>query len=234
MRRLYFRNYNQKIEIENILNILFGKPNFGQTKKGNIFPFSEKFVNNLKKLSSQKQKDLIKKDITNKLLREIIFGQKNYLEKIWYPNLEKKYFNVTQKFLDIKLSKSDVFSAYFTYMHLCSYSEKKNYFFISVWTSPIYQINIIAHELLHLLFIKYYKRYCLRKGLTKNQFENLKEALTFIINKDIYKGIILANDFGYPHHKKFRELLHKEWVKNKNFKKLLDYGIKYSKSNFPK
>jgi hypothetical protein len=70
MRRLYSKNYNEKIEIENILNILFSKPNFGQTKKGNIFPFTLDFVNKIKKLSTKEQKQEIKRHIAKPLLRK--------------------------------------------------------------------------------------------------------------------------------------------------------------------
>lgn len=232
MRRITFKKYNKKIEITNIINLFNSKPSYGQTIEEVYFPFAVDKVKTINSLQKNKQISEIEKVIDNKLLKIIINKQIEKLNIVWLNNVEKKFFQATKQFYEIDFEPSDKFSAYFTYMRLASYEENKNFFFISIWTNPLYQITTIAHEVLHLLFIKYYKQHCTDKNLTKNQFEHLKEALTFVLNTDLYKNVIIGKDIGYPNHAAFRKLLTTEWHKNKKFGTVLDCGISYVKKNY--
>jgi hypothetical protein len=234
MKRLIFKKYNAKIDTSNIKERLFGKVNFGQKISNNIYPFTLDFIKKLKLQPTKKQDKMISKFLASKQLQIILENQRKLINKLWSKKLESEYFNSTKKFLNIALDGKDCFKAYFTYVLLCAYYVDKKYFFISAWNSPLYHINIIAHELLHLLFIKNYKKYCIDQGLTENQFENLKEALTFILNEKEYKKIVIVRDNGYPDHKKFRQFLSKRWNKKRNFSELLACGCEYSKKHFPK
>jgi len=63
------------------------------------------------------------------------------------------------------------------------------------------------------------------KELTKKDFEDLKEALTVILNEE-FMDLIIWPDKGYKVHEKLRAALAQFWRKNRNFAKLIDYGVK--------
>lgn len=91
------------------------------------------------------------------------------------------------------------------------------------WLDPI---RGFLHELLHFQFIHYW----LVDGsqvskLTENQFDWIKESLTVIIDEDFFPLIERA-DNGYEVHKEYRLKLHEFWKKNKDFDKLVEFGLK--------
>jgi cobalamin biosynthesis Co2+ chelatase CbiK len=63
------------------------------------------------------------------------------------------------------------------------------------------------------------------QGLKKDQIENLKESLTFLLNEHEFGNIILSQNNGYPEHKELRKKLKNIWSKNKDFQNLLDEAI---------
>jgi hypothetical protein len=76
-----------------------------------------------------------------------------------------------------------------------------------------------AHELLHFQTYAYWQKFCL-KQLTWEQFEDLKEALTVVLG-----------DRGYACHFAIRKKLLKYWRKDKNFDRLVHYGVEIMKNN---
>lgn len=97
-----------------------------------------------------------------------------------------------------------------------------------VWLPVIWPretvVRAFVHELLHFQTYAYWKKRCLKR-LTNTEFENLKEALTVILNEE-FMDLIMWPDKGYPMHKNLRAKLLIFWRKNKNFDKLIDYGVK--------
>ena len=65
----------------------------------------------------------------------------------------------------------------------------------------------------------------MKKGLKNNQIEDLKEALTFLLNESEFEGIILSQDNGYPEHQKLRKKLKNIWSKDRNLQNLIDETI---------
>jgi hypothetical protein len=78
---------------------------------------------------------------------------------------------------------------------------------------------------MHLQFLKYYKNYLKKQGLKNEQIEDIKEALTFLLNEPEFESIILSQDNGYPEHQELRQKLKNIWSKNKNFQNLIDEAI---------
>lgn len=85
-------------------------------------------------------------------------------------------------------------------------------------------IDSFTHELLHFQTYAYWYEKCLKK-LSHNEFENLKEALTVVLNNN-FKKLMFKPDHGYYIHQYLRQELMKHWQKNKDFNKLINYGIK--------
>jgi len=92
-----------------------------------------------------------------------------------------------------------------------------------VWPDKFY-VKVFLHELLHFQTYAYWRKRCLKK-LSNEEFENLKEALTVILN-DEFKSIMSGKDRGYIIHQYLRKELLKFWRQHKNFDKLVSYGVK--------
>lgn len=148
--------------------------------------------------------------------------------------LSKCWESIEDKFL-VRLAKITQtanyfpsFKCYITTGFICPYNEKEGWFMVSFWHGLPKNIMVVAHEIFHLHFLRHYKKYC-QKFLNKEQIEDLKEAITFILNTD-FGDLILVEDPGYPAHQKLRRKLEREWRKEKDFKKFLDKAIKIVKS----
>lgn len=167
--------------------------------------------------------EYIEKNPKKKFENKVMHLEMQALEKSWRA-VEKKYFEILSRITQKPIFK-DNFRCYFTTGLMCPYNEKENWFMVSMWHSIPFSITTICHEMMHLQFLHYYKKYLVKKGLKKDQMENLKEALTFLLNKKEFGEIILCDDAGYPEHQKLRKKLQKIWAKEKDFQKLLDKAI---------
>jgi len=147
----------------------------------------------------------------------------NSLQKSW-DIVESKYFKILESITQ-KPIFSQNFSCFWTTGFMCPYNQKENWFMVSFWHSTPFSITTICHEIMHLQFLHYYQKYLKKKGLKDNQIEDLKEALTFLLNESGFEEIILVNDFGYPEHKELRKKLKSVWLKDKNFKNLVDKAV---------
>jgi hypothetical protein len=87
--------------------------------------------------------------------------------------------------------------------------------------------QICAHELLHMQFIRWFQTKC--SELTKKQEDDLREALTFLLNEKEFIDLISVRDGGYPLHQKLREKLSEEWRKTRDFDKFLPKAIEITK-----
>jgi hypothetical protein len=171
----------------------------------------------------------IKENPRAKYKKMIIRQEMNALEKSWRL-VEKKYFK-TLADLTQRSIFAEKFVCYFTTGVMCPYDEKENWFTVSMWHSIPVSITTICHEVMHLQFLYYYKSYLKKKGLKNNQIENLKEALTFLLNEKEFDEIILCDDNGYPEHQQLRRKLQALWKKERNFEKLIYVGINLAKLN---
>jgi len=161
-----------------------------------------------------------------KKIRRIVIEQEvDSLRYIW-SKVENKFFKRLEKVTQ-KPIFTETFKCYLTSGFMCPYNEKENWFMVSMWHSIPMNITIICHEILHLQFLHYYRKYC-RKFLSEKQTEDLKESLTFLLNTD-FNDLILSRDMGYPRHKKLRVKLEKIWKEEKDFRNFLDRAIEIAK-----
>jgi len=160
------------------------------------------------------------------LRQSVIKEEVQALERFW-RKIEKRFFKKLEEVTDKPVFKRK-FDCYLTSGFMCPYNEKEKWFMISMWHSIPMSITTICHEILHLQFLHYYKKYC-RSFLSEKQTEDLKEALTFILNTD-FNNLLLLEDRGYPSHQKLRKELEKIWNRRKNFQEFLDEAIKIVKN----
>lgn len=116
------------------------------------------------------------------------------------------------------------FIIYLTTLRRGPYYKAKGIVWICIyWDDPI---RTFLHELCHFQFIHYWRENPDSEvsKLTRNQFEYLKESLTMILDEDFFP-IIKKPDYGYDLHQDFRKKLKKFWKKEKDFDKLVEFGI---------
>ena len=163
-----------------------------------------------------------------KKIYQLVIGQQlKAVENIW-RKIEKEYFKRLAKITQ-KPIFWDNFKCYLTTGMMCPYNTKEKSFMISKWHSIGMNIVTICHEIFHLQFLHYYEKYCLR-FLSESQKEDLKEAITFILNTD-FGDLLVGYDNGYPSHQKLREKLKLIWSKEKDFKKFLDKATRITKNS---
>jgi len=108
----------------------------------------------------------------------------------------------------------------------CPYNWEKWYIRLYINSEfPRYWTRTLTHEVLHFQFHKYYSNHPRVKLLSKEQFEIIKESLTFLLNYE-FPGVDMTEDKGYPIHQEFRKMLEKYWLEltDKDFDKLVDHG----------
>ena len=166
------------------------------------------------KLVNTHLKNHPKRKLRNQLIKQTIVNTNVLWSQIETQFIKRlKHVTQTSKF-------SEKITCYITTGFMCPYD--KDWFMISAWHSLPHSLGTIAHELLHIQFLKYYKDYCLER-LTEKQLDILKEAMTFILNIE-FNDLLLVDDRGYPEQQKLRVKLQKLW--KGNFKEFLDDSIK--------
>jgi len=186
-----------------------------------------------KKVKGKKWKGMkhfLKSMIKKKYEKESGF---NFLQNEFLPywnKKEKEIVNILNKIHKNKFPVKFV-NIYYTSCKRCPYGKEGEGFFIQLNEynkNKDFLVSIIIHELMHLYFWRYYRNLCLKKGLTGEQTEDIKEAFTILIDEE-FKGVINAKDEGYEMHQKIRKFILKEWKKSKDFKKVLLATIDFIK-----
>lgn len=141
-------------------------------------------------------------------------------QEIW-NNVNDEIFCRMEKIFKTKLPTEEI-TAYLTINDRCGYNPGLNgqwYFFVNENSqfSKITCIHEIFHFYTHLCFENYLKE----KGLSRQEFYDLKEALTEIINHE-FVDLMGGKEFGYVEHKIIRQKINELWEKYRDIKKVLE------------
>jgi len=200
---------------------------WGMDRKKEILYIPSFLLEQIIKADKKEAEDLVYKYLINhpkkQIRKTVINNQIKALENSW-RKIEGIYFKTLEKIIQ-KPIYTKKFTCYITSGFMCPYNPEKNWFMASMWHGQPFSLTTIAHELMHLQFIHYYWDYLENKGLDREQIEDLKESLTFLLNEPEFYSFLLVNDNGYPNHQKLRERLKEIWQKEKDFKKFLDRAI---------
>lgn len=237
--------YNKEKDAYNWVRIITKPAKYGIKKKNRLVLIPVKIQKEVKKL--YKNKSLNNEELSNiknhfpsaknfvkSFLKENIFltkvvnEKKKKLEYFWRKK-EYKYFKKLTR-ITKKPIYSGNFTCYLTTLNSCPYNEKGKWFMTPAFSDLSNQIYVICHELMHLQFLHWYRDNCKEKGLSENQIQDLKEAITFILNESEFDDIITYKDKGYPNHQKLRKKLKKIWIENNNFKVFLNKAIEIVKT----
>lgn len=160
-----------------------------------------------------------------------------YLENYYLKNKElmNKIVVDVQNIFDLKLDEScrrmelvtkrklykNDFICFLTTFPRCPYSLENGYIWFYINLSKEKCIDVFLHELLHFQFIYYFKN---KVDLSEKDFDYLKEAMTVILNLE-FEDLMFSPDNGYIIYKELRQKLLDFWTKDKDFDKLIEYGV---------
>ncbi len=118
-------------------------------------------------------------------------------------------------------------TAYLTTDSRCTYNTDNDYFFVSYTSTSNPPNLIILHELLHFYTNQKYYNVLKQNGMPDEQYNNIKESMTVLLNvvfKDLLGG---ATDKGYPRHQNMRNWMRDEYTKNPNLDALIEKAKQY-------
>jgi len=201
------------------------------------------FENYYEAVNDKKRYSLWTKSISQKILKLIGGKSKDEAYQNVLPilklnyNIYEKYFNIflkqveeywqevgskfTERFENLTGNKFsfDEVTVYLTTIQRCPYNYGEKWFMISFLEHPLSAVKIICHELMHFHFIDNNWNN-IEKEIGKEKTDNLKEALTVLLNLE-FKDLLFFEDRGYEEHKKLREFIKIEWEKEKDYDKLI-------------
>ncbi|MCX6808161.1 MAG: hypothetical protein NTW50_00645 [Candidatus Berkelbacteria bacterium] len=108
-------------------------------------------------------------------------------------------------------------SAYLTFAKRCGYNTDQRFFFVSV--NRNHPNNTAIHELLHFYTHLLYEKRFKDQGLPYQDFNDFKEALTFLINTD-FQDLLDDVDLGYDKQRELRKFLQEKWPSCENVEDL--------------
>lgn len=115
-------------------------------------------------------------------------------------------------------------TVYLTINSRCGYNIDQHYFFVNIFSKSTNRI--ILHELLHFYTYQSTLPMFKKQGLGRNQFNDFKEALTFLLNTNFSDLLANFQDNGYEKQKDLRIYLEQNWPKFNNIPHLSEYVIK--------
>jgi hypothetical protein len=96
------------------------------------------------------------------------------------------------------------------------YDTEKKWFAVGMFSNKYIALDTAMHELMHFMFLKYYKNFCLKRGLTKKQIWTINESFTVLLNLEC-NDLRFNTDFGYAEHKTLRDIIRNVWHETRDF-----------------
>ncbi|MDE1919579.1 MAG: hypothetical protein KGH56_02650 [Patescibacteria group bacterium] len=114
---------------------------------------------------------------------------------------------------------ADSITAYLSSNSRCTYNIGGGYFFVH--SESHHPNGIIAHELLHFYTWAALHDELEQSGVTKEQYNNVKESLTELLNIEYADLLHGYHDDGYPQHSQMRAKLRELWSVTKDVRKTI-------------
>lgn len=147
--------------------------------------------------------------------------QKQLIAQCWQI-IEKEAIERMDKLFQGTLRSGII--GYLTLNQRCAYDIDKNYFYININAQNTN--SIILHELLHFYTARYIQPLFKKEKLNGVNYNDFKEALTFLLNTNFSDLLGGSKDEGYEKQKKLRIYLEKTWPKFDNIPQFSKYVIK--------
>ena len=139
-----------------------------------------------------------------------------------WSRVSGQFFQRAGELFNISLP-TDTVAAYLTVNDRCGYSVDGGFFFVSATTHR--PVATCMHELWHFYTWHAYADKLREAGLTKQQFYDLEESLTAVLNLE-FPSLMDAEDGDYPQHRELRNDAVYFWQKSKNMDELVNHLAK--------
>jgi hypothetical protein len=153
---------------------------------------------------------------------------KNY-KKFMDHEFNNKFIDACNKVSELtsKPLYRDNFTFFLTTFPREPYNTDKGYIWVKIGSFD--PVKSFMHELIHFQFFEYWAtETSVFAKLDSEQFEILKESLTVILDESLIPLIINVSP-GYKDHQELRKKLHDFWLLNKDFDKLITFGLRQIK-----
>lgn len=215
--------YDQKMVVNNWVEMMSDtSPAFGITYTQSIQGVPKWAQLFYKKIGLEK----LKYTILEKLRHEPSWGQTDRYARYTVQALKIIWAREGRKVL-LELEKMygpfawPSHTAYITNLSICDDYPERHYFYLSMRHSLGWNINTIAHELSHALFLHHSRRPCVRLGLKEPQIQDLKESMSVLLNSDRMQKLLPYRDVGYRPHEKVRRKILDLWKKGNTIPMIL-------------
>ncbi|RMD67868.1 hypothetical protein D6817_00305 [Candidatus Pacearchaeota archaeon] len=143
-----------------------------------------------------------------------------FVKEAW-KNIEAEYFRRLREITGKKFEFAKV-TAYLTFAPRCPYNPNRpDPWLMFSFQQPLHKIlKTIGHELLHIHFHNTYYN-TIKAHIGKEKTENLKEALTVLLNME-FRDLWISKDHGYKPHQNLRRFILQRWESEKDFNKLIN------------
>jgi hypothetical protein len=142
------------------------------------------------------------------------------LEKNW-KKIEIPFLQRVEGIFKIAYPASQII-AYLTTNQRCTYSIPENYFFVNFSSKSTNRT--VMHELLHFYMWHALHDDLIAAGINENQYNDIKESLTVLLNTEFIDLMDSAHDYGYPQHAEMREKVQELWNVSKDIRKVT-FGV---------
>ncbi len=115
---------------------------------------------------------------------------------------------------------SPTITVYLTHNERCTYNIEQNYFFVRIGSG--FSNNTIMHELLHFYTWHAFGKKLLDDGLSKLEYNDIKESLTELLNLEFSDLLNGKPDSGYPQHLEIRSEIHNMWLEKKELTQIIE------------
>lgn len=139
------------------------------------------------------------------------------IEKAW-ETIENEFFKRIKELFGMDYPKN-IIHAYLTTDTRCSYNIDHGLFFVSAIKQK--HNKTIMHELMHFWTWHRFQEEVRNGNLTELQYNNVKEALTELLNI-VFSDLLDSIDMGYPQHKNMRRTVRETWERTHDIKQTFD------------
>ncbi len=142
------------------------------------------------------------------------------IEADW-RKIEGEFITRVEKMFGLNYPAPEI-TAYLTTNQRCTYNIAENYFF--VYFASKFPNLTIAHELFHFYTWQAYRDDLIKAGRDENQYNDLKESLTELLNVEFSDLLDGAHDDGYPQHIEMRNQIKELWRETGDLRKVV-FGV---------
>lgn len=131
-----------------------------------------------------------------------------------WSSIEDEFIMRSEKIFDCKYPMEEV-TVFLTTNSRCTYNTAEKYFFVSIPRVDVAHVTIM-HELFH-----FYTKEAFENLIPKENYNNIKESLTVLLNVEYSDLMGEAKDEGYSQHTEMRQTITDLWSEGKNMKEIV-------------